>query len=452
MAKISTVDNLPVSNILFKMNGQCVETDNVALYRRSGDNFIRNEYYKITQPLPYLPDLIDPFDHLLLYREGNRSPYRAAPLATLSIHDPLVSTHNVTLNSLYGTTLSLKTVESFAEPFDLTALLILWSNSEKNANVNFTEFPAIRTVSFFHVFSQLNPTDTLRVFTYDAESGLRTLIPLKLIARQSFLGLSGELFSFQVILPVEVRNLFLEYTDLVFLQGYQQTPYVFKDTIYLEDYPDRLLPNDISLRTKRTINVECARDIPIYGTPASGLVSSLIPLFDESYNPTGFALIEKYVKNGILCDFSRTISTPDKIRFIYYLPQRVDAAALEFIMTAPTNLPPDIVLPDFSNFIFPRTILIESRLQETDSWQTLDEISLDLLDWLRFLYQPDLTRLSPRFFTKFCYLTYRCPIRELRFTIQSLTNYTPLLHDGNFDISRSHLYFPQVKVYNHAPH
>ena len=453
MPKISTVDKLPPSNVLFKMNTQCVETDNIALYRRNGDNYIRNEYYKIGEPLPYLPDLLDPFDHLLLYREGNRSPYRATPMVTLPVHDHLVFTHNIpqySPNSAIQFTTSSAT--SFSDPFDIAQLLILWHNSNNNAPVNFTEFPAIRTVAFFRVFAKSNPIETIRVFTFDPDSGLRTSIPFELTKRQTILGLSGELFSFRVLEPIDVKNLFLEYSDLFFFQGYQQTPSVFKNTIYFEDYPDRLLPNDVALRTKRTINTECTRDIAVLGTPASGIALPLIPLFDGQLKPTGFALIEKYVKNGRLLAHPRSISTPDKIRFSYSLAQTLDMAAIEFIMSMPTNLPPDITLPVFNNFIFPQTLLIEGRLVETDSWHVLDEIHLDLLDHLTFASYPNRTKMIPRRFTAFRYLTYRRPVREIRFTVQSLANYTPLLPDGAYDISRTHFYFPEICCYEHIIH
>jgi len=432
---IRTVDNLPPKNILFKMNTQCAETDNIAMYRRVGDDYIRNEYYKVATPLQYLPDLRDPFDHIQLYRQWNRCPYREYPQALMPIHEPTLARHFASMNPSTGATFNQYSVTAFDEPFNLADVLIEWALSNHNANVNYTEFPTPRRISQFVIFSRSIPSRTLRVYTLNPNTGLREPIEYDAVGSQcALLGCNGGLYAYRVLNPPYVSNLFLEYTDVSFLQAYQLPSVAFTDLLYFEDYPDRQLPLSVALRTKRTINTECSRDLAVFGTPNSGLLFPLIPLFNNSYEPSGFALIEKYVKNGVLQSFTQTQSVPNRIRFTCMLPKAATITAMEFIMSVPI-LPEKVPQPASTSCIYPQTVLIEGRQKETDAWSVLDELTLDLFG-----------NGMPNYFTKFHYLTYRRPIKEVRFTVQSIANYTPM-SNNRYSIARTHFYFPQVRCF-----
>lgn len=441
---IQTIDNLPPRHVVFKANNQCAETDNIAMYRRYGDGFIRNEFYKVEKPLQFLPDLHDPFNHMQLYRQGIRCPYRKNPLEIQTVHDPVMLHHNPVnyyplIHGYLFTT--LYSVTTFNEPFNQADIMVQWATSNHNANVNYTEFPTPRWVSHFVVFSRETPTQTLRVFTVNPATGARTPLAYQIATRFNLMGCNGGLFVYNVLQPIKVPNLLLEYTNITYFQAYQATPVTFNDLIYFEDYPDKRLPNDVSLRTKRTVNAECARELNVFGSPASGLLMPLTPLFDETYSSAGYAIIEKYVKNGMLQSFARTQSMPNRLRFTYTLPAVFNVAALEFIVATPSDLPDTVTLPDLKECIYPQVVLIEGRLEETDAWHVLDEVSLNLIT--------NPSSQPPSYFTNFLYLTYRRPVKEIRFTVQSVENYQPFVNN-RYNIAKTHFYFPKIRCFGNV--
>jgi len=459
---IRTIDNIPPNNVVFKMNNQCVETDNIALYRRADDGYIRNEYYKINEPLHYLPDLVDPFNHIQLFRQGNRCPFRKYPQVMMDVHESVMSRRTGTaFDSATGFSFQQYTVNSFTtEPFNFADVMMLWAASNHDANVNYTEFPTPRCITHFVVFTRASaPSQDMRLFTLNPDTNLRERILYENISRCKLLGCNGELSMYRVLKPISVTNLFLEYKDISFFQAYQTKFSSFSDLLYFEDYPDKQLPNEVALLTKRTINTECTRNISVFGTPKSGVFISLIPLFDSMYEPTGYAIINNYVKNGELQSYARTQSIPTRLRFTCTLENVLNIAAMEFIMAVPA-LPEDMSQPAFNACIYPQVILVEGRLKETDAWYVLDEIQLDLMGDVftktEYGYRPDgsygyydVKYNQPYQFTCFHYLTYRRPVKEVRFTVQAFTNYTPLVANL-YSIVKTHFYFPQVRCFEHV--